>query len=346
MGQEAIKVLVVDDSAVFRGLWCKLIEGESGLEVAGTAYDGRSAIEACRKLSPDVVILDLEMPEMDGPTALPFLLEGANPPRVVIASALSRHGSQATIQALTLGASDYVTKPSGAGAAEAVREVGAELLRKIRELGARRKKGATCPVASPPTKAGPATTPKAIVVGSSTGGPNALIGLIRGLRPEIAAPVLVVQHMPAFFLVELAKRIEAECGRACRLPADGELVRPGTLYLAPGDYHMTLEREGEDVRILLSQGPAENFCRPAVDPLFRSAARVYGGAALAVVLTGMGEDGCAGALEIHRSGGCVVAQDEASSVVWGMPGAVVRAGIASAVMPVPAIVKALNSVFP
>ncbi len=327
-------MFVIDDSAVARGLWSRLIDAEPDMTVVGTAADGLSGLEALRRLRADIVILDLEMPGMGGEAVLPRILDECPGTQVIVASALTTAGSQAAVSALTLGAAECVAKPTSLSPAAGVRKVAEELLAKIRALRREREPSAAVPAGAKTTETPRSASPAAIVVGASTGGPNALVTLLSGLAPRFPLPILIVQHMPAYFIPALSERIALETRRDCRLALQGERVVPGRIYLAPGDRHLNVISTREGATIRLSDDEPENFCRPAVDPLFRSAAAAYGNRLIAVVLTGMGEDGRAGAEEVTRAGGLVLAQDEASSVVWGMPGAVARAGLASEVLPV------------
>ncbi len=339
-----ITVMVVDDSAVFRGFWSKIVSSAPDMEVVTTAIDGRDALTALSTRTVDIILLDVEMGEMDGLTALPLLLQKSPSTRIIMASALTTEGSKVTVKALLQGASDFIAKPSSLGERSAVDDVGAELLRKIRAL----KK------VQPADKSGLSqslkkdsyvrTMPEAIMVGSSTGGPNALVTLLGGLGTSIEQPILIVQHMPAYFISALAERLTKEGGRPCIEARPGMAVLPGRTYIAPGDFHMRVSRRVGGVCLDLDQSPPENYCRPAVDPLFRSAAEVYGHSTFGIVLTGMGEDGKIGSEFLTRAGALVYVQDEASSVVWGMPGAVARAGLASAILPINEMAERVRAV--
>jgi two-component system, chemotaxis family, protein-glutamate methylesterase/glutaminase len=366
-----IRVMIIDDSAVIRGLVSRWLEAEADIEMVGVAVNGRDGIERARTFQPDIVILDIEMPVLDGVSALPEILKAAPGCRVVMASTLTQRGAEVTFKALSLGASDYLPKPEAsqlAGAADYKRE----LLTKVRALGARALKfgrapapqslpGAAAPrPLAPSIKPQPVNTPlravtinhrpEALFIGSSTGGPEALKVLVSGLVGKIQVPVFITQHMPAMFTKILAEHLSKQTRATVVEGADGMEARPGVFYIAPGDRHMIISRKLGVTRIILNQNPPENFCRPAVDPLFRSAAEHYGDRALAVILTGMGQDGCAGARPLVQTGAALIAQDEESSVVWGMPGAVARAGLACAVKPLnqiaPAILNVLRGVAP
>lgn len=340
--ESPIRVMVVDDSTVIRGVLGRIVDAQPDMHVVASAPNGRLALDLLRHREADVVLLDVEMPEMDGLAALPRILAEHPRVRVMMASSLTQKGAQVTLNALSLGAADFIAKPSSRGAL-GLDAVAAELVQKIRGLVRRplRTAAGARPPAPPspvaPLAPAPGThrpeAPRIVAIASSTGGPNALSVVLRGLPADFAPPVLVTQHMPPAFTAALADRLARETGRPCREAAQGERVLPGRIYVAPGEHHMTvMTREREPV-IRLDQGPPENHCRPAADPMLRSVAAVYGPAALAVVLTGMGEDGRRGCGEIRARGGRVVAQDEPTSVVWGMPGAVVNAGLADAVLP-------------
>lgn len=358
-----IRVLIVDDSAVVRGLLSRLVGEQPDLEVAATAANGQMALNAIAAGNVDVVLLDIEMPVMDGLSALPRLLAADPELRIIIASTLSTPGAAVTMRALAAGASDYVAKPSASReitqAGSANSDFRRDLLTKIRSLGEsgrRRRRRIVSPAAAAgSTAAKPAVPglvlrplravrPEVIVIGSSTGGPQALSTLILGLGRDIAQPLLIVQHMPPTFTTILAEHLARICGRPCAEAADGEPVQPGRMYVAPGDHHMLVAAEGRRRVIRINREAPENFCRPAVDVLFRSAARVYGGGTLAVVLTGIGADGTRGGRDIVDADGTLLAQDEVSSVVWGMPGSVARAGLCSAVLPLPALARQINQI--
>jgi two-component system chemotaxis response regulator CheB len=351
--------MVVDDSATIRGLLRRTLAGDPEIEVAAAAGDGSAALTAIKGIAVDVVVLDIEMPVMDGLTALPLLLAARPGVQIIIASTLTRRNAEISLKALSLGAADYVTKPS------AVELVGAEtfkreLLEKVKTLGRRAQslprraaaataRPAEAPLAAPKrpivlrTAAG--TRPAAIAIGSSTGGPQALVAVLTALRGGPTQPILITQHMPPTFTAILADHLKRASGRETAEGIDGEAVVDGRVYIAPGDHHMRVERRPDgSLRIRLGKEPPEHFCRPAVDPMMRSIAAAYGGKTLAVILTGMGHDGAAGVREIAAAGGTVLAQDEASSVVWGMPGAAAATGVCSAVLPLGEIAPAVTRV--
>lgn len=333
-----IRVLVVDDSALVRRLVTTALGGASDIEVAGVARDGLEAVRMVDELRPDVVTLDIEMPNLDGLGALSRIREKHARLPVIMFSTLTERGATATLDALSRGASDYVTKPSNTGQiADGIAAVRDQLVPRIRALAGLRKltPGAGGPIvrrqrAAQATPPGPVS---ALLIGCSTGGPDALARLLPRLPGDLGVPVLVVQHMPPVFTAMLAQRLDKVSQLAVREAAEGDEVRPGEVLIAPGDFHLRVRRTAGAVRVTLDQGPQENFCRPAVDVLFRSALEAYGGSALASVLTGMGQDGLAGARQLAAAGARILVQDEDSSVVWGMPGAVAAAGLADDVLP-------------
>jgi len=349
-----VRVLVCDDSAVIRGLVTRMLESDPGLSVVARAANGRDAVEAARHTRPDVCVLDVEMPVMDGLAALPELLRIDPQLKIVMASTLTTRGADIAMRALRLGAADYVPKPSSMAEIAGEAQFRDELVAKVKGLGRQRHrlKGTAPrqgPLPPPPPRplrrqAQP-LPPSVVAIGASTGGPQALFTLFAGLGRNIPVPILVTQHMPATFTAILAEHLDRIGGPPCAEAKDGEAPLPGRAYLAPGDTHLTVAQEPGGVRIRLSKAPPENFCRPAVDPMLRSAATAYGGRVLVVMLTGMGQDGMKGAEAVVAAGGRVIAQDEASSVVWGMPGAVCHAGLADLVLPLPEIAAAVTSSF-
>lgn len=344
-----MRVLVCDDSAVIRGLVTRTLEADPAITVVARAANGRDAVEAARDTRPDVCVLDIEMPVMDGLAALPELLRVDPQLRIVMASTLTTRGADITLRALRLGAADYVPKPSSIAAIAGGTSFRDEIIAKVKVLGQqRRKRGLAAPrtTAPPPLRRHATALPPAVIaVGASTGGPQALFTLFSGLGRNVPVPILVTQHMPPTFTAILAEHLDRVGGPRCAEAKDGETPLPGRAYLAPGDTHLTVAQEAGGVRLRLSKEPPENFCRPAVDPMLRSAAVAYGGRVLVVMLTGMGQDGLKGAEAVVAAGGRVIAQDEASSVVWGMPGAVAQAGLAAAVLPLPEIAAAVTSSF-
>jgi two-component system, chemotaxis family, protein-glutamate methylesterase/glutaminase len=336
-----IRVLVVDDAVVVRRILSDVLEEDPDIEVAGTAANGRIALAKLTQVNPDLVTLDVEMPEMDGLTALRRMRADGHKQPVIMFSTLTERAATTTLDALAAGASDYVTKPANVGSVvEAKQRVREQLIPKIKALAtgilppqsARPMAPARAPAAGHPKQRG-GTRIDCIAIGVSTGGPNALTALFRQLPGDLAAPIVMVQHMPPLFTRQLADRLSAVSALTVTEGEPGVQLRPGHAVLAPGDHHMEVVRQGIDVRIKLHQGPQENSCRPAADVLFRSVAATYGQNTLAVVLTGMGYDGLRGVEHIRERGGAVVVQDRATSVVWGMPGAVAESGLADAVLP-------------
>jgi two-component system chemotaxis response regulator CheB len=375
-----LKIMIVDDSAVVRGLISRWLEHEPDMVLAGLAIDGAKGVEKVKEIQPDVLILDIEMPNMGGLEALPKLLAAKPGLKVLMASTLTTRGASVTLRALELGAADYVPKPDSSriGGADGFRT---ELLTKIRALCGRTRSWpvpgqaasaspatpASAPLRTPITPTAhshitPAPAPSAfraapkpvivpitpnlrarstgpkridcLVVGASTGGPPALRNFLLGLGPDWKLPILIVQHMPATFTAILAEHLDKALPQKVQEAKDGMLIESRNIYIAPGDWHMTIKNDPIVKQIKLDQGPQVNWCRPAVDPLFRSAAEVYGNHALAVVLTGMGHDGRDGAQALVNVNGSVMVQDEATSVVWGMPGAVAEAGLAEIIKPI------------
>ena len=339
-----IRVLIVDDSAVMRSLLRSVVSTDAALDVAGTASDGLSALNALSVVRPDLVLLDVEMPVMDGLETLKLMRERAPRLPIIMCSALTQRGAQVTIESLASGASDYVAKPAGQVTREAATQaLAAELIPKIRALTMRRgelfttRGGSLFPSAAAQHVSArhvPTGAPAAVLIGVSTGGPAALDVILSALPAAFPLPVFVVQHMPDLFTRKLAERLNMRCALGVCEAADGMAVRAGRVYIARGDWHMKLVAvPGQSHTLRLDQAPLENHCRPSVDVLFRSAARVYGGNLLAVMLTGMGHDGLAGTRTLYDFGATILAQDEATSAVWGMPGAIVHENLAHTVLP-------------
>jgi two-component system chemotaxis response regulator CheB len=340
-----IRVLIVDDAVTFRRLVSDELARDPALEVVGTASNGQIALARMTQVNPDVVILDVEMPEMDGLTTLKVLRKTYPRLPVIMFSALTMRGAEATLDALAAGATDYFTKPASAGGLEGSLEViREELIPQIKALCERSVRDARLetPIArSPPAHALPLPhvlrhipgPVQVLAIGASTGGPNALAELFRRLPADFPVPIVIVQHMPPMFTRLLAERLSVECPIPVEEASSSAVLQPGKAWIAPGDYHMVVVRDGRQVRLQLHQDPPENSCRPAVDVLLRSLAQVYGPNSLSVILTGMGQDGLRGCNHIREAGGQIVVQDEASSVVWGMPGSVARAGLADRIMP-------------
>lgn len=345
--------MLVDDSGVSRALMTRWIEDSGVGRVVAAAANGRAAIEKLAAARIDVVVLDIEMPELDGLAALPRLLAAQPGVQVLMCSSLSQQGASATVQALRLGAADAIGKPRAGWVIGGGTDFRGELVAKVRALGAaaRRRTGEPAP-AEQPVASGAATLapvrptvstrrPQALVIGASTGGPNALFRLLDLLPRELDVPVFVTQHMPPTFTAILAEHLARHTQRPSHEAGNGVVAQPGHVYIAPGGQHMSLAGKPGRVRIVINNDAAENFCRPSVNPLMRSAARVYGRGALGIMLTGMGADGLEGARELVAAGGMLIAQDEATSVVWGMPGSVVREGLAAEVLPLDDIAAAV-----
>ena len=345
-----IRVLVVDDSVVVRRMVSEVLARDSAIAVVGSAANGKIALSKIPQVNPDIVTLDMEMPEMDGLQTLAAIRVTWPKLPVIMFSTLTRRGATATLDALALGASDYVTKPQKLDSSLAVlQHLQRELLPRIKALCPRGSLLASIARAAGPVAAlglrPPSKVVEVLAIGVSTGGPNALAEMIPRIPADFPVPIVIVQHMPPTFTRLLAERLTAHSSIKVYEATDGMPLEPGVALIAPGDYHMVVRREVRSggMKALLNQDPQENSCRPAVDVLFRSVAEVYGGATLAVIMTGMGQDGLHGCQRIRDSGGQILVQDEATSVVWGMPGFVVNAGLADAVLPIqeigPAIVR-------
>lgn len=334
-----IRVMVVDDSAIVRGLISKQLSEDHDIEVVCTASNGAIALAELQRRSVDVVVLDIEMPVMDGLTALERIVAEHPKIKVVMASTLTRRNAEISLRALELGAADYVAKPETGLTAAA--DFKRELTSKVKGLGRSRQRPAVAPAPAPKAVAPPRpaaawrprTRPSVLAIGSSTGGPPALLKLFAALKGAVNQPILLTQHMPAAFTPLLAEQLTRAGGRPCAEGRDGEPIEAGRCYVAPGGWHMTVEKHAGIPTIRLNQEPPENFCRPAVDPMLRSVAQVYGSAATAVILTGMGSDGAKGCEALAAAGGRFIAQDEATSVVWGMPGAAAGTGLAEEILP-------------
>lgn len=379
----ACNVLVVDDSAVLRRMLTNSLEADPGIKVVGTASDGEKAVEAAGSLDVDVVVLDVEMPNMDGLTALPKIRRAAPGAQVLMASKLTLRNAEISVKALAAGAADYLAKPSSTGDGLTLAEFNRELLTKVKALGgaakssrARRQalRSRIAPVADPkpepsvrgraPVTAGrppaprakqPAVAPsdsaiklrstplafrpKILAVGCSTGGPQALMRFLTDLSAfNITVPIIVTQHMPPMFTKILSQQITSKCGIEADEAVDGQRLEPGRAYIAPGGKHMLIKPADGGLIVALDDGPPVHFCKPAVDPMFESIVKAVGAkSVLAIILTGMGHDGRDGSRTIVDQGGALIAQDEDSSVVWGMPGAVAAAGLCHSVLSIDAI---------
>jgi two-component system chemotaxis response regulator CheB len=373
--ERPIRVMIVDDAVVARSMVTRWVEAEPDMKVAASLRTGREALDKLEASDPDVVLLDVEMPELDGIAALPLLLGKRRDLVVIMVSTLTRRSAELSLRALALGATDYVPKPETTYEAMTSAAFRRELIDKVRGLGrrrltARKSTPASAPGENPPPRGQmplprvsdgrprladtgeislrpfAATMPRALLIGSSTGGPQALTVLVEKLPGAIdRAPMLITQHMPPTFTAVLAEHLSRASGRGVHEAEHGEPVLAGGVYLAPGARHMRVVREGNGIKIALGDDPPINFCKPAVDPLFSSAAEVWGSGSLGLVLTGMGSDGMRGAADIIAAGGNLIAQDEATSVVWGMPRSVAQAGLCSAVLPLNEIAPKILGLF-
>jgi two-component system, chemotaxis family, protein-glutamate methylesterase/glutaminase len=379
--ERRIRVMVVDDAVVARSMMTRWIEAEPDMAIAAALRSGREALERIEAADPDVVLLDVDMPELDGITALPLLLGKKRDAVVIMVSTLTRRSAELSLRALALGATDYIPKPETTYEAMTSAAFRRELIDKIRGLCRRRMLPREQPapplapdeapevprprIQPPPVLRVPeiklprppraeiilrpfgVIVPRAIVIGSSTGGPQALTALMEKLTAAVdRAPVLITQHMPPTFTTVLAEHLRRVSGRGAHEAEHGETVLAGSIYVAPGGRHMRVVRDGDIIKIALGDDPPVNFCRPSVDPLFSSAAAVWGASVVAMVLTGMGTDGTRGAADIVAAGGSVIAQDEATSVVWGMPRSVAQAGLCSAVLPLDQMAARLLRLLP
>ena len=353
-GTSQYRILVVDDSAIVRGIITREIESNPDLKVVAAASNGELAIGMLQRHAIDVIILDIEMPVMDGITAIPKLKAVDPGVQIIMASTLTLKNAEISLKAMSLGAADYIPKPSTDQISAGV-DFKKDLVDKVRIYAAiARRRGVRLtageknfipkphlPKSAESTKYAlksmPQQKPDIIAIGSSTGGPQALLVVIKEMGASLPQPVLITQHMPPSFTAILSEHITRQCGVICQEGKDGEVIKPGHYYVAPGDFHMTVHRAGAVSTLKLQKDPPENFCRPAVDPMLRSIVNAFGKAVLTIILTGMGSDGCKGCQSVVDAGGAVLAQDEPTSVVWGMPGAVANAGLCSAILPLDAI---------
>ena len=371
--ERPIRVMIVDDAVVARSIMARWVDAEPDMKVAASLRTGKEALDKVETADPDIVLLDVEMPELDGITALPLLLGKKRDLVVIMVSTLTRRSAELSLRALALGATDYVPKPETTYEAMTSATFRSELIEKVRGLGRKRlaarkftleterkRQRGDAQVLQRTTGVTPRrvetnevslrpfalSVPRALLIGSSTGGPQALTRLLEKLAEAIdRAPVLITQHMPPTFTAVLAEHLSRASGRGAHEAEHGEPVLAGGIYLAPGARHMRVVRDGDGVKIALGDDPPINFCKPAVDPLFSSAADVWGSALLALVLTGMGNDGTRGAADIVAAGGSVIAQNEETSVVWGMPRSVAQAGLCSAVLPLGEIASKVLGLF-
>ncbi|MGL4441385.1 MAG: protein-glutamate methylesterase/protein-glutamine glutaminase, partial [Bosea sp. (in: a-proteobacteria)] len=361
-------VLIVDDSVVARGLFNRWISEHPRLEVVGLASDGLNAVRMASRLQPNLIILDIDMPVMDGLTALPEILKASPDSCIVIASSLTARSARLSLQCLSLGATDIQPKPDSNRDLTMSLSFRHELIAKLEGLiganitAAKRRKPASLAAATvsqpPATSAAtqrasndaPASslrfeaTPRLIVIGASTGGPRAIANILHDMKDACSrVPVIIVQHMPAVFTASLANQLQTRLERPVREPFHGEVPTAGTIFIAPGGQHLRLVRNDGQIRMMLDDSPPVKFCKPSVDVTFSDAAHVYGASTLGMILTGMGNDGLDGVRLLRESGATIIAQDEATSVVWGMPGAVVREGLAHHVMPLDQIGGAIHA---
>ncbi len=366
-----IRVIIVDDSIIVRGVVSRILRNDPDIDIIATASDGMIAVEYAKQHKPDIMILDIEMPRKNGLEALPEIISASPKTRILMSSTLTARNAAISLEALQKGASDYLQKP-GAGDKQDMERFSREIIHKIRALAGRpiqfsaassstqtkhlapsipyvNTKTSQAETAVPASSGQiryPSIAPRALAIASSTGGPQALSSIFKELKGCLAqTPIFVTQHMPATFTTILATNLAAISGKTCKEGKHGDIVRPGHVYIAPGDYHMVLVRKGRDTVIELNQDEMVNFCRPAADPMIMSLNSIYGRQLLLTILTGMGHDGLQGAKAVHQSGGTVVAQDKNSSVVWGMPRAVTEANIASAILPLQDIPGYLQRAF-
>jgi two-component system chemotaxis response regulator CheB len=340
-----IRVLLCDDSSIARSVLERLLRADASIRVVAKATNGLEAIEAVQAGGIDVVVLDIEMPVMDGLAALPRLLAADRAIKVLMSSMMTTKGGALALESLRLGAADFIPKPTSVGGGSNDEEFRSELIATVVGLGrqshAYRARRGTGPRPAVPRITGasiqlrpaPAQRPTVLGIGSSTGGPAALLTLFQALGDRVTVPILLTQHMPASFTPQLAEHIHRLGGVTCAEAVHGEPLRPGHVHLAPGNRHMTVVGREANGTIALTDDPPENFCRPAVDPMLRGLSAAFPGRVLTLILTGMGQDGLRGAERVVADGGSVIAQDEATSIVWGMPGAVARAGLCQAVLP-------------
>jgi len=383
--------MIVDDSAFIRGAIARAIESDPCLRITVSVSNGEQAVRSLAREPVDVIVLDIEMPVMDGLTALPKLKDIDGAVQVIMASTLTQKNAEISLRAMSLGATDYIPKPSSSHEVMGAEDFQRELVDKVKALGALARRSGVrepspsalaaqeaaavaratpavkAPLAQPaaprpgvtpsaaplprraetarpvsvlPTskdvvlRKEPFTRPSAIAIGSSTGGPQALFKVIKDLGTGLSQPIVITQHMPPAFTAILAEHISRQCGVICNEAKEGDVLVPGQYYIAPGDFHMLIEGKETGPTVHLTKDAPENFCRPAVDPMLRSLSAIYGRKLLVVILTGMGQDGTRGSDVVVKAGGSIIAQDEATSVVWGMPGAVASAGLCSAMLPV------------
>ncbi len=362
-----ITVMLVDDSIVIRKVLSRMIDTDDDIEIISSVSNGEMAVSMAKIKKPNIVLLDVEMPIMDGLTALPKILEASPETKVIMCSSLTAKGADITIKAMTLGAVESVVKPTSAKETGEGSEFQTNLINLIKALGDNKSTQATNPAAQPKQakiqgQAKPIktvarngdyklknnssiikTVPKILAIGSSTGGPNALFKILKDVG-KINVPIVITQHMPATFTAILAKHITQNTGIEAHEAQEGMVVEAGKIYVAQGGKHMLFKMDGAQLKIMINDGEQENFCKPAVDPMLRSLIEIYGNKILCVILTGMGHDGLKGASALSDKGGSVIAQDKETSVVWGMPGAVAMAGICDKVLPIDDIAKSIKAI--
>jgi two-component system chemotaxis response regulator CheB len=340
----SVSVMLVDDSLVIRGALKRLLQADNAIDVVATAADGERALAKISELKPDVVILDIEMPVMDGLTALPKILKASPDTKVIMFSSLTEKGASVTMKALSLGATECLVKPSTDQDVGPGSEFEQNLIRTVKTIGTlartARQPLASGTAAAKPQKTyelnkNPATfhgAPSLLAIGSSTGGPNACFEVSQSFK-NFPIPIIITQHMPAKFTTIFAQHIQQKTGIPAQEGETGMVLENGKIYVAPGGFHMLLKKDGAQTVIQLDEGPPVNFCKPAVDPMIKSAVEIYGSRVLGVILTGMGNDGLGGGRDIVKAGGRIIAQNEETSTVWGMPRAVAEAGICSEILP-------------
>jgi len=336
-----IRLLIADDSVVMRQMLSQVLGQDPEIEVAAVAANGQIALERIAHIHPDLVLLDIVMPELDGLQAVEAIRRTDKQLPIIMVSAITETGASVTLDALARGATDYWTKPKDTGGIEGAKEcIRRELVPKIKALHRARQfrisvQSSARPASSRVVRPPKGSAVKIVAIGASTGGPDALAALLPNLSYRFPVPILIAQHMPPIFTSMLADRLSAKTSLRVAECVPGELLQPGHVWIAPGDQHMVVEIQKSLIRLQTHHGPAENFCRPSIDVLFRSIASVYGPSALVVLLTGMGQDGLIGSKKIREVGGQILVQDEATSVVWGIPGSVAQAGLADAIVPLP-----------
>lgn len=367
--ENPLRIMLVDDSSVIRGIFSRAISADPNFKIVASVADGQMALNNINLHDVEIVVLDIEMPVMDGITALPKLIQAKPDAQIIMASTLTRRNAEISIRALELGAKDYIPKPeSTRGMIE--NDFQKDLNAKIKALGEYRRRHfgqKEKPIPTPDKETlttkpaflfnsndknrsqnlqlrkSSVLPPDIIAIGSSTGGPQALTQLLKNFPKEISLPILITQHMPPTFTAILAEHLTKDSGIACKEAQDGDLIEPRKAYVAPGGKHMIVVTNQNQKRIKITDTEAENFCKPSVDPMLRSMAEIYGPKILTIILTGMGSDGLKGSQIVVEKGGTIIAQDEASSVVWGMPGAVSMAGLCSAILPLNEIASKIQS---